>query len=177
MSSKKPGSRSYPDLLFFGKTIRILSGGWAALDTMSLADGLARITLDLENGEDAPSFASLPPAPQIEDLRRGLRSDRSLFLSAAAYLDQLPPRTPALLEELRSCYLATVALLQARKTIQSEGIESVGRIPDPATSGGFLQIRKDEDQITITSAFRSLVTGTNGLSLRLPLPAPAKKQP
>ena len=74
----------------------LLDNGWAALDAVSLADSLGRILLDTLSSTEFALPNHFPSPPKIEDLRMGLRSDRSLFLSAAGYLEQLPAQTPAL---------------------------------------------------------------------------------
>jgi len=71
----------------------LLSNGWAGLDTVSLAMTTKIFFLELAPFTNE-SYAA-PPPPRIEDLRLGLRSDRSLFLSSSRYLETLPPDTPA----------------------------------------------------------------------------------
>jgi len=71
----------------------LLSNGWAGLDTVSLAV-ITRLFF-IEQAAFTDGSSAAPSPPQIEDLRWGLRSDRSLFLSSSRYLEALPPDTPA----------------------------------------------------------------------------------
>ena len=74
----------------------LLGDDWPALDTTSLAAYLGRFLIENLGSSEFISRINPPPPPGIEDLRMGLRSDRSLFSSAVAYLETLPPQTPAL---------------------------------------------------------------------------------
>jgi hypothetical protein len=234
----------------------LLESGWAALDTTGLANYLGRFVIDSLNFSEFISPNNLPPPPRIEDLRMGLRSDQSLFSSAAAYLETLPPQTPALpalerflgnkknakwfmekipeaktAEELakhlredvfqisllenrtflngpawrqwlagdpaaglsptlREClnglrefeaarlqYQVALAFLEARQKLQTGGIKSAARLPDPARPGSFLQIKEQEGTVTVTSAFRFLEDPAEVVSLEFSLEPTPKNQP
>jgi hypothetical protein len=73
----------------------LLQNGWAALDTVALANYARLFFIDPMMAAGLPREPSAPPPPQIEDIRLGLHSDRALFLRAAGYLESLAPDTPA----------------------------------------------------------------------------------
>ena len=75
----------------------LLRNGWAALDTVSLAETTRIFFMDPAGFTESSDPDSTPPPPRIEDIRLGLRSDHALFLSASGYLETLPPETPALI--------------------------------------------------------------------------------
>ena len=70
---------------------------WSFTDTVWLSNFLSDKTTSFQGSDDLlrATVANFPPPPSIEDLRSGLRIDRSLFLSAAQYLEGLPPSTSA----------------------------------------------------------------------------------
>lgn len=98
------------DELFLGPDFRLIKklqglgtlrfgtfSSWSATDTVMLS----KLLLDQTNsfqGSDAllrATVANFPAPPSVEHLRSGFRIDRSLFLSAAQYLESLPPATSA----------------------------------------------------------------------------------
>jgi hypothetical protein len=229
---------------------------WAVLDTVGLADSFSSLLIDAMGYSDFSLFHNLPSPPRIEDLRMGLRSDRSLFSSAAAYLETLPPQTPALpalerflgnrenaewftkkipevktaerlarhlredvsqisllesrtflngpawrqwlagdpaaglsptlqnclnglreFETVRLQHQVALAFWEARQKLQTGGIKSAARLPDPARPGSFLQITEQEGAVTVTSAFRFPENPTEVVSLKLNFEPAPKNQP
>jgi len=122
--------------LRFGTDL-LLQKGWAGLDTVSLAAYGRSFFPDQAGLEDGLPRTSAPPPPQIEDVRMGLRSDRALFLSAVAYLEALPPDTPAL--------PALERFLENREDAQW----FMEKLPEIQTTDQLArQLRRDADQIS-----------------------------
>ena len=130
----------------------LLQNGWAALDTVALAENTRIFFLDSAQSSDLLFELSAPPPPQIEDIRMGLRSDRALFLSAAQYLESLPPDTSA-----------TIAL-QRFLGNKDHADWFLKRVPEIKTVNRLAQyLRQDADQIL-------------NLESKTFLPAPAWRQ-
>lgn len=70
---------------------------WSFTDTVFLSKFLLDKTTTFQGSDDLlrTIIANFPTPPTVDDLRSGLRVDRSLFLSAAQYLEGLPPSTSA----------------------------------------------------------------------------------
>jgi len=107
---ENPSGQNFAEELFFGpdfRFVKILKGlgtlrfgslsSWSFTDTVILSKSLLDKTTSFQGSDDLlrTTIANFPPPPTVDDLRSGLRVDRSLFLSAAQYLEGLPPSTSA----------------------------------------------------------------------------------
>ena len=70
---------------------------WSLTDTVMLSKMLLDKTTSFQGSDDLlrMTVTNFPLPPSVDDLRSGLRVDRSLFLSAAQYFEGLPPSTSA----------------------------------------------------------------------------------
>jgi hypothetical protein len=122
------------DELFLGpdfRLIKMLQGlgtlrfgalsSWSLTDTIFLSNLLLDKTSSFQGPDDLlrVTLANFPPPPSVDHLRSGLRVDGSLFLSAARYLETLPPSTPA--------HLGLTSFLQESQ--DADWLE--GRLPRP----------------------------------------------
>jgi len=137
----------FPDMNLYGPLRRLgalrfgtdalLQNGWAGLDTVSLAVYGRRFFPDQAGLGIELDSKKVPPPPQIEDMRMGLRSDRALFLSAGDYLAALPRETPAL--------PALERFLGSRENARW----FLARLPGIETAAHLAaQLRQDADQIS-----------------------------
>jgi hypothetical protein len=107
---ENPGGGKILEEIFLGpdfRLIKLLQGlgtlrfgalsSWSLTDTVFLSNILLDKTTSFQGPDDLlrAVFANFPPPPSVDHLRSGLRADRSLFLSAARYLEALPPSTSA----------------------------------------------------------------------------------
>jgi len=107
---ENPNGQKFAEELFFGpdfRFIKMLRGlgalrfgslsSWSFTDTVMLSKFLLDKTTSFQGSDDLlrATVGDFPPPPTADDLRSGLRVDRSLFLSAAQYLESLPPSTSA----------------------------------------------------------------------------------
>jgi len=81
------------------------SGPFAQIDLAGLFESFCQMfpcgAAGVEFPSEFPENGILPPPPEAEDLRQGLRADRALFLRTADYFQNLPPNTPARIALLR----------------------------------------------------------------------------
>jgi hypothetical protein len=154
----------------------------------------------LGNRENAEWFTKkIPEVKTAEQLARHLREDISQIslLESRTFLNGLAWRqwlagdpaaglSPTLqnclnglreFETVRLQYQVALAFLEARQKLQTGGIKSAARLPDPARPGSFLQITEQEGAVTVTSAFRFPENPTEVVSLKFNFEPAPKNQP
>lgn len=164
------------------------------------ASGTAALSRYLKNQGDADWFLQ-KAGPQISarELAAYLRRDagqiatleQKTFLSGPAWRQWLQGDSGAGLsptlqaglaglrefEQVRLRYQVTLAILDARQRVLSDGLEAASRLPDPAQPGAFLQINQMENSLLISSNFRLPDSLTNGMTITFPSESASKSQP
>lgn len=128
---------------------------WSLTDTVILSKLLLDQNTSFGGSDELlrAMISDFPPPPSLEHLRSGLRVDRVLFLSAARYLESLPPFSSAQMGLTK--FLA-----------DAENVDwFLGRFPKPAT-----------DVVTLAAQLRQASQQISSLEQKTFLPSQAWRQ-